>query len=261
VAPRTSAAPPGRTPDPEAKVPKYYRLKSALLDLLTGASPGTALPTERELAERFATSRTTVRQALAELVVEGRLERTQGRGTFVAEPKLVHVRQLTSYTDDLRSQGRQPSSVILRVDRVPADPAVAEHLQLRPGDKVHRVERLRLVGGEPLAHETAHLPGRLPRLRAELDRRGSLYDTLRDAYGIELTDVEDTVETALASPMEAELLGVDTGLPMLLVHRLAWDADGHPAEWTRSIFRGDRFRFVARASRPSNPTPRASQAS
>ena len=58
--------------------------------------------------------------------------------------------------------------------------------------------------------------------------------------------VEDTVETALADPSQAALLGVDTGLPLLLVHRTAWDVDGRPVEWTRSVFRGDRFRFVAR---------------
>lgn len=60
------------------KVPKYYRVKGALLDMIADLSAGTAIPTERELAERFATSRTTVRQAIAELVVDGRLERTQG---------------------------------------------------------------------------------------------------------------------------------------------------------------------------------------
>ena len=74
------------------------------------------MPTERELAERFETSRTTVRQAIAELVVDGRLERTQGRGTFVAQPKLMQVRQLTSFSQDLQAQGRRPGSVMLRID-------------------------------------------------------------------------------------------------------------------------------------------------
>ncbi|MEP6562785.1 MAG: UTRA domain-containing protein, partial [Nakamurella sp.] len=64
--------------------------------------------------------------------------------------------------------------------------------------------------------------------------------------GIALASVEDVVETALADPMEASLLGVDTGLPILLVHRTGRDAQGRPVEWTRSVFRGDRFRFVAR---------------
>ena len=117
------------------------------------------------------------------------------------------------------------------------------------GTKVQRVERLRIVSDEPIAHEVAYLAGSYPRLAAELARRGSLYLTLAEAYGVELTDAEDAIETALASPIEAQLLGVDTGLPMLLIRRTAWAGDGHPVEHTRSVFRGDRFRFVARHRR------------
>ena len=111
---------------------------------------------------------------------------------------------------------------------------------------MQRVERLRTRGDEVIAHEVAHLPGVLPGLAEELAARGSLYRTLDEAYGRVVDAVEDSVETTLADPVAADLLGVDTGLPLLLVHRTAWDAKGQPVEWTRSLFRGDRFRFVAR---------------
>jgi GntR family transcriptional regulator len=123
---------------------------------------------------------------------------------------------------------------------------VGAHLRVDPGTPIHRVERLRTVGDEPIAHEIAHLPEPLPDLAVQLKLKGSLYRTLREVFDIELEAVEDIVETALADPIEASLLGVDTGLPMLLVHRTGWDADGRIVEWTRSVFRGDRFRFVAR---------------
>ena len=108
------------------------------------------------------------------------------------------------------------------------------------------MERLRTAGEEPIAHEIAHLPGPLPGLDGQLAALGSLYRTLREVYATEIAAVEDVVETALADPVEASLLGVDTGLPMLLVHRTGWAENGQIVEWTRSIFRGDRFRFVAR---------------
>ena len=228
------------------RVPKYYQVKSEILTLITDLAPGTALPTERELAERFETSRTTVRQAIAELVVEGRVERTQGRGTFVAQPKLMQVRQLTSFSKDLQAQGRRPGSVMLKINEEPADDEVSAHLEVAPGTPIHRVERLRTAADETIAHEIAHLAGPLPDLANQLARRGSLYLTLDEAFGIQLASVEDVVETALADPVEADLLGVDTGLPILLVHRTGRDANGRPVEWTRSVFRGDRFRFVAR---------------
>lgn len=228
------------------RVPKYYQVKNEILGLMTDLVPGSVVPTERELAEMFGTSRTTVRQAIAELVVDGRLERTQGRGTFVAQPKLMQVRQLTSLSQDLQAQGRQPGGVVLGIAQQPADAEVAEHLGIEAGTAIHRVERIRSASGEPIAHEIAHLAGELPNLAGELEARGSLYRTLREAFGVELAAVEDVVETALADPIDADLLGVDTGLPMLLVHRTGWDADGRAVEWTRSVFRGDRFRFVAR---------------
>jgi GntR family transcriptional regulator len=229
-----------------AEVPKYYRIKESILGLVEGLAPGTLIPTERALAQRYDTSRTTIRQAIAELVAEGVLDRTQGRGTFVAPPKLTYVRQLTSFSDDAREQGRDVSSTILGVDRVAVPAAAAARLNLAPDALVHRVERVRLVDGEPLAHEVALLPGELPGLHRHLRRLGSLYAVLRQVYGIELADVEDTVETALAGPDEVRLLDTEIGTPLLVVHRLAHDLSGRPVELTRSAFRGDRFRFVAR---------------
>jgi GntR family transcriptional regulator, nutrient-sensing system regulator len=232
----------------ELRVPKHYEVRDRIAELIAGAAVGTPVPTERELAERLNTSRTTVRQALTSLEQDGKLERVQGRGTFVAEPKRVLVRQLTSYTDDLRAQGRAPSTTILSVTREAADGMVADRLNLRPGTRVYRVERLRGVSGEPLAHEIAHLVGPLPRLRQELERRGSLYQTLREAYGVRLARVEDLVETVLAGPEEAGLLHVDVGMPMLVTHRTGWDIEDRPVEFTRSVFRGDRFSFIARST-------------
>lgn len=235
----------------DVKAPKYHLVKERIVELIADSPPGTPLATERELATRFATSRTTVRQALAALAADGRLERTQGSGTFVAEPKRVLVRQLTSYSEDLSAQGWRPSSRLVGVSRERAGAQVGAALGVDPGDLVNRVERIRFVDDEPLALEIAHLPGRLPRLRQQLERTGSLYETLREAYGVRLVRAEDMVETALASPLEAQRLDVDSGVPMLVIHRTAWDGDGRPVEFTRSVFRGDRFRFIAQSSVPA----------
>ena len=236
-----------------ARVPKYYRLKRHLLQITQTQAPGTPVPPERTLALEFETSRTTVRQALQELVVEGRLERIQGKGTFVAKPKVSQALQLTSYTEDMRAQGLEPTSRLLEVGYITADDRLAELLDIRPGGRVLRVERLRLANGDPMAIETAHLSAkRFPALRRNLVKYNSLYTALSEVYAVHVAEAEETIETSLATPREAGVLGTDVGLPMLLLSRHSFDAGGEPVEWVRSVYRGDRYKFTARLRRPES---------
>lgn len=226
------------------RVPKYYLVKSQILELIADRTPGTPLPTERELAERFGTSRTTVRQAIGELVVDGRIDRVQGRGTFVAAPK-IQLPQ-ASFSRNVTSRGQRPGRVIISSRCLSADEEIAMNLQVSAGSAVTRLEVLRTVDGEALAHETVHLPGDLTELAGRLEEQDSLYRMLGEEYGMRIVEVEDVVDTARCDPVRAGLLGVTTGLPLLVVHRTGFAADGTPVEWTESAFRGDRYRFVSR---------------
>jgi GntR family transcriptional regulator, nutrient-sensing system regulator len=232
--------------------PKYWGLKRHLLDLLASLPPGSPIPTERSLAAEFDVSRTTVRQALADLTVEGRLLRVQGKGTFAAEPKVAQRLQLSSYTEDMRAQGREPSSQLIDIVEMSAEGELTTLLGIRSGAKVLRMQRLRLADGEPMAIETTHLPlGRFRGLRKYLTPGGSLYQVLRERFDVEMGHAEETIETALAGPHEAELLGADVGMPMLLLSRHSFDTAERPVEWVRSVYRGDRYKFVAELNRPS----------
>jgi GntR family transcriptional regulator len=237
------------------KIPKYYKLKELLVELTQSLNPGSPLPPERALAETYGTSRTTVRQALAELVVEGRLQRIQGKGTFVAKPKVAQELQLVSYTEDMRHHGLHPETRILDIGYEAADEQLAALLGIRPGGRVLRIHRLRLADGEPMSIDTSHLPARrFPGLRRELPRHRSLYETLASAYNVHLAEAEETIETVLATPHDAQLLGVDVGLPLLLLSRHALDNTGEPVEWAQSLYRGDRYKFTTRLQRhPGTP--------
>ncbi len=235
-----------------ARIPKYYRLKQELRQEIGLLPPGAAISTERVLSERFGVSRTTVRQALQELAVEGLLRRFQGRGTFVAPPKLTQTLQLTSYTEDIAAMGRRPTSLLLDSAVIRPSADIAERLGLARTARVQRLERLRLADDEPMAIEAVYLDAkRFDGIDTAMDDGTSLYQLLRDNYGVVLVRAEETIETVLASPPEAGLLGTGTGLPLLLLTRTSWDQHDGPVEHVRSLYRGDRYRFVANLIRPS----------
>jgi GntR family transcriptional regulator len=233
--------------DGTAAEPKYYAVKRHLLDFIGSLEPGTAVPTERELALRMTTSRTTVRQALSELVVEGRLVRRQGSGTYVAEPKITWPLYLASFTEQVKASGFAPSAEVLATQRVAATAELAARLAIAPRAPVYKLDRRRLADNWPVAVETSWLPAeRFPGLTRLIRIHGSLHEILSSHYATSLRAGEESIETAPATPREAGPLQVDVGTPMLVVSRQNFDAAGTVVEFGRTWFRGDRVTLVTR---------------
>ncbi|MFD3522653.1 GntR family transcriptional regulator [Streptomyces sp. NPDC058653] len=226
------------------RIPKYYAVKAELSVLVDELGEGGLLPTERDLALRYEVSRETVRQALRELLLEGRLRR-QGRGTVVAGPKLEQPLSLASYTEGVRRQGRRPGRHLIGLDRFPCPGTLAAEVGVRPGEPVWHLERVLLADDERVGLESTYVSvDRVPELDTRFDPDSSFYAYLRDRLGISFGDADERIETVLATPREALLIGTPPALPMLLMHRLSRDSDGRPLERVRTLFRGDRFSFT-----------------
>lgn len=238
--------------------PLYFQLKRLLLELIDNEElkPGERIPSERELSRQFGISRMTVRQALAELVHESVLLRRQGRGTFVADRKIVQgLMELSSFSEDMRRRGMVPGARLLEVQLQEASRKVERALALGADRRVLVVRRLRLADGEPMALEVTHLPytlvGSLPRERLE----GSLYEYLEKDLGIELASAHQTLEPVVAAEEEARLLGVPPGSPLLLMERTTLSRSGAPVEFVRSVYRGDRYKFFVELKRSALKCP------
>ena len=240
-------APPHVLVEARGLAPKYSRLKADLLALTSGLSPGSPIQTERELCALYGVSRTTVRQALQQLVHEGYLYRRQGRGTFVAPPKLVQTIQLHGHTEEMEAAGLRPGSRLLTASNVPAPPDVAAFFGLAAGGVVHRIVRLRLVDDQPIALQTVYLDReRFGEVGAQLAQSFSLYRLLRERYDAEIAGGEETLEAASADEATAELLEIEPGWPLLVLRRRSWQVDSRPIEWSESLYRGDRYRVAVR---------------
>ncbi|MFG3259017.1 GntR family transcriptional regulator [Streptomyces sp. NPDC048172] len=228
------------------RVPKYYWLKSRIAPLLDELGEGGVLPTERELALRYEVSRETVRQALRELLLEGRLRRS-GRGTVVAGPKMEQPLALASYTEGVRKQGRTPGRTLIGLERHPCPPALARELAIGAGESVWHLERVLFADDERVGLESTYIAAaRVPRLDRDFEPDSSFYAYLREEIGVRLGDADERLETVLATPREALLIGTPPGLPMLLIHRASRDEEGNPLERVRLLYRGDRFSFSVR---------------
>lgn len=231
--------------DPDSPVPKYFQLREILLDLIDSdeLSIGAAIPSERELCQRFGLSRMTVRQAVDHLVSEGRLHRVPGKGTFVARPKIELALQLTSFTEDMRARGMIPGSRDLDRRIVRASAHLAKELGIPPGEEVHFIERLRTADGEPLSIERAHIPVKLAPDLASFDlSEKSLYELLERRYGLVMDAGELTIDGGIADPSDADLLKLPRGGAVLLLQRRSFSG-GVCAELGVSTYRADRYQL------------------
>ncbi|WP_054948609.1 GntR family transcriptional regulator [Numidum massiliense] len=229
-------------------VPLYYQLKQWIVDRIEEGrwKAGSMLPSERELSAQFHISRVTVRQALSGLVSEGILTREHGKGTFVAERKIVQGQRLLSFSEDMRTRGMAPGATVIDVCvhyEVP--------LEIRTilcgeeeGGPILSVERLRLADRQPMCIEKSHLPlNRFPGLETVDLTNKSLYRTLTETYGIRLAKAKQTVEVALPSEREAALLEIGCDVPVFCFKHITYDHQGQPFEYALSVYRGDRYQL------------------
>jgi len=236
------------TLDKRLPIPLYHQLKMILLrDIESGRwKADDRLPTESDLERLYGVSKITVRQALRDLAESGYVRREQGRGTFVARPRLEQgPRALSSFTEEMRHHGLRSGSRILQSAVVPCVAAAAQKLAVETGTLVFLLKRLRLAEGEPMGVQTACIPLHLaPGLPGDDLENASLYEILQSKYGRIAAHAHETHSAVLAEGEDARLLGVPSGSPALAAERITYLADGHPMEFVTAIMRGDRYRIV-----------------
>ncbi len=229
---------------------KQSEARERVLDLIEQLAVGDAIPSERQLGVDLGMSRLTVRAALDELVRAGLLVRRRGSGTFVSEPKIAQELTMTSFTEDMRRRGMEPSSRTLDLRVAPAGAHLGRLLHVSPSEPVMIIERLRLADRETMAIEALHVPERLvPSLAARDLEKRSFYELLTDTYGIVIVGGTQTIEPTVTNEEESAALGVPLHSPAFLFERSTRTASGEIVEYVRSIYRGDRYRIVTELSR------------
>ncbi|NJN18462.1 MAG: GntR family transcriptional regulator [Oscillochloris sp.] len=229
-------------------LPVYMQIAEALLAQIEAGAlpPGSRLPPERELSKQFGVNRLTLRQALDVLDKQGMLLRRQGDGTYVAQPRIERAAgRLFPFSFAMQRRGYLPSARIIVFERLNAEAAVARQLEIAVAAPVYFSRRLRLINHEPVMLETFYVPAeRFPHLERHDLAQNSLYATMKESYGVQIDQARQSLEPVIASAYEAELLGIGAGAPLMLERRITYDTTGAAVEWSKDLYRGDRFRFI-----------------
>jgi GntR family transcriptional regulator len=222
-------------------VPKHAQLRAILLERIENTlAPHAAIPAERKLMAQYAVSRSTVREAIRQLVEEGMLYGVQGKGTFVAGERVQSDLHLASFTEDMRRRGLIPATIVSSFTLVDAPLEVRAALGLGANAQVYEIDRLRLAGGIPMAFERGYYKAELlPDLESK-DLTRSLYATFATEYGLRIDNAEQTVWAETADAGAAEVLGIIAGAPLIVFRRTS-SAGSASVEYVTSWYRGDRY--------------------
>ena len=219
--------------------------------------PGARLPSEHELAQEHAVSRSTVRRTLAVLREDGVIASHQGaRCTVLAMPRLQSFGELRSFSRWARSIGEVPGGRVDLLERRAATEKQAEMLGVAPGSPVVYVVRVRLLTDVPVMIERTAYPEPVGRLLSFVDlERESISDRLEE-HGIVFAHAEHTIDAVNADAEDARLLSVAVGTALLRERRRATDDQGRPLEWSQDSYVGEGVAFTIRNSLAATPLVR-----
>jgi GntR family transcriptional regulator len=233
-------------------LPLYIQIASAIRqEILSGRLEAhEKLPSEKEMMEMYQVARATVRQALAKLTQEGLIHSRRAVGYFVAPPSVDQdLDRLFGFSEFMAYHGVQPSSKLLvaEIRQVSAvDSPLLSALQLKIGDPVIFLRRLRMGNREPLVIAGTYLPEKLfPGFLGHDIEKRSVYDIMDSEYGLKPVEAVQTFEGVTLGEREAKIFGLPKGSPGLYIERTGF-ARGRPVEYAIDYYRGDRTKFRVR---------------
>lgn len=229
-------------------IPLHYQLKEIIQEMIENEElkPGELLPTERELCEIQGISRMTANKAILSLVNEGLLYREQGKGTFIAEPKISQqLSELKGFTEEMKEKGYNTSSKILSFKIREATKNNSIILNLDYGkDFVIEIERLMIIDNEPFVIEKVVIPQYLCKsLTIDNIQGNSLYKVLKEEYGYNIAKAKQTIEPVILSEEQCKLLNQKNEALALLFRRTAYIENDIPIEYTKSFYRCDKYKY------------------
>jgi GntR family transcriptional regulator len=221
--------------------PLYEQIKAMIMASLQASEwlPGDAIPSEMELAARYAVSQGTVRKAIDELAAQNLLIRRQGKGTFVATHQEEGFQYRFLRLEPDSGNKLHLKNQFLACENAKSDPYIAHLLKLKAGDSVIRIDRVQSSDGRPIVFEEIWLPeGRFKGLTLEALNAwlGPMYAFYESEYATHMVRAEEKIKAVLANAELAKHLQVSEGAALLSVERVAFTYGNKPVEIRRARY-------------------------
>jgi len=237
--------------DSESIVPLYKQLFNHLNSAIDRhqLKPGDRLPSENELAREFNISRVTIRRALQELAHQGKIVSVPGKGSFVLQPKIEPLTALTSFSENMRAQGYEPSYRDTIVTFIKANEKIQSHLKVSKSERVLHIHRMMLADEVPMAILNVYLAewvyqSNLTLFTPETLNQISLYKLFELEMGLSLFKADEWVDVSRARQVEADLLHIKKDDLVFVIDRVTYSTNNlNPIEYVHQLYNANRYRY------------------
>jgi GntR family transcriptional regulator len=235
-------------------------IRAELDELLNEFYAGQKIPSERVLSERFGVARMTLRHAIETYILEGKLERRPGSGTYISNQCYSLSARCRSFSSEMKSRGLEPGNKLLMAKIISADKVNSSKLRIPLNSKILKFSRLRFGNDIPMAYQTTSIPVSYIGIIEDAELEGSLEDLLQNRFGITIVTSQTEISGDFADQKIAKLLEIGTTTPCLVKETIDMDQRSRSIMWNRTWYNAERFkiRFDAACNVRESEKPSAS---
>jgi GntR family transcriptional regulator len=235
-------------------------IRAELDELLNEFYAGQKIPSERVLSERFGVARMTLRHAIETYILEGKLERRPGSGTYISNQCYSLSARCRSFSSEMKSRGLEPGNKLLVAKIISADKVNSSKLRIPLNSKILKFSRLRFGNDIPMAYQTTSIPVSYIGIIEDAELEGSLEDLLQNRFGITIVTSQTEISGDFADQKIAKLLEIGTTTPCLVKETIDMDQRSRSIMWNRTWYNAERFkiRFDAACNVRESEKPSAS---
>lgn len=244
----------------ERRVDNKMEIRAKLSELLDEFYPGQKIPSERDLSERFGVARMTLRHVIESFILEGKLERRPGSGTYISNQCYSLSARCRSFSSEMKSRGLEPVNKLLFAKLISADKVNSGKLRIPLNSKILKFSRLRFGNDIPMAYQTTSIPFSYIGPISETELEGSLEDLLENKFGISITTSQTEISGDLANQQTSKLLEIAVNTPCLVKETIDLDQRSRNIMWNKTWYNAEQFkiRFEAACKVRESKNPAAS---